>query len=180
MTAECEQKAVDFQKRQELRQGELDAINKAIEIMSSDAVAGSGSKHLPGLVQQGTSLAQLRSHSMSPVQRAVASFLEEKAQKTNSRILSLISLKVQEDPFKKVTKMIKDMIFKLMEEANEEAEHKGFCDTELTTNKQTRDTKSEDAATLKAEMEQLSAEHKGFCDTELTTNKQTRDTKSED
>merc|ERR1719191_2551997 len=54
--------------------------------------------------------------------------------------------------------MIKDMIFKLMEEANEEAEHKGFCDTELTTNKQTRDTKTEDAATLKAEMEGLSAD----------------------
>merc|ERR1719214_542037 len=49
--------------------------------------------------------------------------------------------------------MIKDMIFKLMEEANEEAEHKGFCDTELTT-----DTKTEDAATLKAEMEGLSAD----------------------
>merc|ERR1740130_623419 len=80
------------------------------------------------------------------------------AKSTNSRVLSLISMKVSEDPFKKVTKMIKDMIFKLMEEANEEAEHKGFCDTELTTNQQTRDTKSEDAATLKAEMEGLNAE----------------------
>merc|ERR1719421_2717254 len=126
--------------------------------MSSDAVAGSGAKHLPGLVQQGTALAQLRSHTMSPVQRAVASFLEDKAQKTNSRILSLISVKVQEDPFKKVTKMIKDMIFKLMEEATEEAEHKGFCDTELTTNKQTRDAETEQAASLKAEIEKLTAD----------------------
>merc|ERR1719388_390355 len=54
--------------------------------------------------------------------------------------------------------MIKDMIFKLMEEANEEAEHKGFCDTELTTNKQTRDAKTEQAASLKAEIEKLSAD----------------------
>merc|ERR1719443_1008872 len=75
MTAECEQKAVDFAKRQELRQGELDAISKAIEIMSSDSVAGSGAKHLPGLVQKSTSLAQLRSSSQSAVQSAVASFL---------------------------------------------------------------------------------------------------------
>merc|ERR1719161_3491171 len=30
LTATCEQKAADFAKRQELRQGELDAINKAI------------------------------------------------------------------------------------------------------------------------------------------------------
>merc|ERR1719235_115101 len=37
-----------------------------------------------------------------------------------------------------------------MEEANEEAEHKGFCDTEMGTNKNTRDTKT-------AEIEELTA-----------------------
>merc|ERR1719450_239004 len=92
------------------------------------------------------------------MQQAAASFLAEKAVKTNSRILSLISVKVKEDPFKKVTKMIKDMIFKLMEEANEDAEHEGFCDTELATNKQTREAKTEEAATLKAEIEKLTAD----------------------
>merc|ERR1719262_1190133 len=158
ITATCEQKAADFAKRQELRQGELDAVSKAIEIMSSDAVAGSGKKHLPTLVQTGTALAQLRSQTMSPVQRAVASFLSDKARSTNSRILSLISLKVSEDPFKKVSKMIKDMIIKLTEEATEEAEHKGFCDTELTTNKQTRDYKTEESNSLKAEIEKLTAD----------------------
>merc|ERR1719171_2955475 len=53
--------------------------------------------------------------------------------------------------------MVKDMIQKLMEEANEEAEHKGFCDTEMGTNKVTRDTKSEEAAKLKAEIDELTA-----------------------
>jgi len=158
LTAECEQKEADFNKRQEVRQEELDAISKAIEIMSGDAVQGGG-EHLPSFVQQTTALVQLRSSSRQrEVQGVVATFLSEKAQSTNSRILQLLATKVSADPFKKVSKMIKDMIFKLMEEANEEAEHKGFCDTELTTNKQTRDTKSEDAATLKAEMEGLSAD----------------------
>merc|ERR1719409_2383670 len=50
------------------------------------------------------------------------------------------------------------MITKLMEEANEEAEHKGFCDTELTTNKQTRDSKTEEADELTAESEKLTAD----------------------
>merc|ERR1719387_660994 len=50
------------------------------------------------------------------------------------------------------------MITKLMEEATEEAEHKGFCDTELTTNKQTRDAKSEEAEELTAESEKLTAD----------------------
>merc|ERR1719262_620443 len=158
ITATCEQKAADYAKRQELRQGELDAVQKAIEIMSSDAVAGSGAKHLPTLVQKSPALAQLRSSTMSPAQKAVATFLENKARQTNSRILSLIAVKVSQDPFKKVTKMIKDMIIKLTEEATEEAEHKGFCDTELTTNKQTRDFKTEQSEALNAEIEKLTAD----------------------
>merc|ERR1719486_1098575 len=54
--------------------------------------------------------------------------------------------------------MIKDMIIKLTEEATEEAEHKGFCDTELTTNKQTRDFKTEQSAELNASIEKLTAD----------------------
>merc|ERR1719335_754348 len=54
--------------------------------------------------------------------------------------------------------MIKDMIQKLMQEATEEAEHKGFCDTELTTNKQTRDSKTEESDELTAESEKLTAD----------------------
>jgi len=42
------------------------------------------------------------------------------------------------DPFKKVKKMIDDMITKLLEETNSESEQKGFCDKELGTNKITR------------------------------------------
>merc|ERR1740123_1559100 len=48
--------------------------------------------------------------------------------------------------------MIKDLITKLMEEANEEAEHKGWCDTELATNE-----KTEAVETLHAEIDQLEA-----------------------
>merc|ERR1719393_968406 len=53
--------------------------------------------------------------------------------------------------------MIQSMIQKLMQEAQEEAEHKGFCDTEMGTNKMTRDAKTEEVASLKAESEELSA-----------------------
>merc|ERR1719214_255131 len=96
------------------------------------------------------SLVQLRSSaaSMSAAQQAVAVFLEDKAERLNSRILQLLATKAAADPFKKVIKMIKDMITKLVEEANEEAEHKGFCDGEMATNKATRDSKSEEVAML--------------------------------
>merc|ERR1719265_1156623 len=54
--------------------------------------------------------------------------------------------------------MIQDMITKLMEEANAEAEHKAFCDTEMGTNKQTRDKKTEVSETLMADIEELTAD----------------------
>jgi cell division septum initiation protein DivIVA len=53
--------------------------------------------------------------------------------------------------------MIKDLIVRLMEEANEEAEHKGWCDTELSTHEQTRKEKTEAVETLHAEIDQLEA-----------------------
>merc|ERR1719181_2052372 len=53
--------------------------------------------------------------------------------------------------------MIKDLIVRLMEEANEEAEHKGWCDTELSTNEQTRKEKTAAVETLHAEIDQLEA-----------------------
>jgi len=44
-----------------------------------------------------------------------------------------------------------------MEEANEEAEHKGWCDTELSTNEQTRKEKTDAVETLHAEIDMLEA-----------------------
>merc|ERR1712203_701758 len=69
-------------------------------------------------------------------------------------VLSALSVRVADDPFVKVKKMIKDLIVRLMEEANEEAEHKGWCDTELATNEQTRKEKTEAVEVLHAEIDQ--------------------------
>merc|ERR1719159_954522 len=59
LTATCEQKSSDFANRQTLRAEEIEAIQKAIEIMSSGAVSGNSEKHLPQFVQKGTSFVQL-------------------------------------------------------------------------------------------------------------------------
>merc|ERR1719389_1523784 len=122
LTATCEQKATDFEARQQLRAEELEAIEKAIEIISSAAVSGNAEKHLPTLLQaKAASLAQLRSTDRSPTQERVAQYLQDRSRELNSRVLSALAVRVADDPFKKVKQMIKDLIVRLMEEANEEA-----------------------------------------------------------
>jgi len=156
LTATCEQKASDFESRQQLRADEIVAIEKAIEIISSGAVSGNADKHLPTMLQT-SSFAQLRSDLATQAQSRVAKFLKSRAKQLNSRVLSALATRVSDDPFNKVKKMIKDLIVRLMEEANEEAEHKGWCDTELSTNEQTRKEKTNAVETLHAEIDQLEA-----------------------
>jgi len=158
MVAGCKQKSADFEQRQTLRAEELEAIDKAVEILSSNTVSGAGEAHLPQLVQ--TSFAMLRADvkSSSPLQKRAAEYLAQRAEALKSKTLSLLATKVTSDPFEKVKKMIKDMIVRLMEEANEETEHKGWCDTELGTNKIQRDSKSEQVDTLTAQADQLEAD----------------------
>merc|ERR1739838_697758 len=159
LTATCEQKASDFESRQQLRADEIVAIEKAIEIISSGAVSGNADKHLPTMLQKGTApaLAQLRADLNTQAQARVAQYLRSRAKQLNSRVLSNLASRVSDDPFKKVKKMIKDLIVRLMEEANEEAEHKGWCDTELSTNEQTRKEKTQAVEVLHAEIDQLQA-----------------------
>ena len=158
LVATCEQKASDFEDRQKLRAEEIQAIEKAMEIVGGEAVSGNADKHLPALLQgKHKSLAQLRADGQSPVQQRASDFLQNRANELNSRILSALASRVAADPFSKVKKMIKDLIVRLMEEANEEAEHKGWCDTELSTNEQTRKEKTDAVESLHAEIDELQA-----------------------
>merc|ERR1711957_42579 len=157
LVASCEQKASDFGSRQQLRAEEIVAIEKAIEIISSGAVAGNADKHLPTLVQGAPAFAQLRESENMDRQYRVAEYLRARATELNSRVLGAIAEKSASDPFGKVKKMIKDLIVRLMEEANEEADHKGWCDTELSTNEHTRKEMSEAVEPLHAEIDQLEA-----------------------
>ncbi|CAK0849254.1 unnamed protein product [Prorocentrum cordatum] len=159
LVATCEQKATDFESRQTLRAEELVAVQKAIDIISTDAVSGNAEKHLAATDEEkaayGPAFAALRSATSSEFQEQAARYLRQQAGRIGSRVLSTLAARVEADPFKKVKKMIKDLITRLMEEANEEAEHKGWCDTELSTNEQTRKTKTQAVETLHAEIDQL-------------------------
>lgn len=154
----CAQKTQDFNSRQKLRAGELEALAQAVGILRGETVT-SGDEHLKGFTStlQPLALVQLGNGQESQLrqilQTRVAAFLADRAKTCNSRLLLLASQGVGSNPFVKVKKMIKDMISKLVQESTAEIEHKGWCDTELTTNKQTRDRKTEQVDELTAEKE---------------------------
>merc|ERR1719247_3649903 len=98
---------------------------------------------------------------------SVAKFLESRAAQTGSKVLGLVAQKVSAasqskipgfDPISQVKKMMQDMIVQLMEQANEESSAKSWCDAELNTNKQTRDTKTDGVEELNTEKDKLTAD----------------------
>jgi len=166
--AECSAKSDEYEKNQVLRSEEIKAIQTAQEILASPEVSGNAEKHLPQFLQR--SFAQLRSKNVDnqDSRARVVALLQARAKKIGSRYLSLVASRAAEDPFAKVKKMIKDLIVKLMEEANAEADHKGYCDTELATNKQTREIKSAEVEDLSANIDKNTADITSLAD-EIST-----------
>lgn len=165
-TAVCTQKANDFESRDKLRGEEIVALEKATEILSSDDVSGAANKHLPTLTQ--TSFLQVGQTFLTPNENEekdrVSSYLKIQGAKLHSKLIAALAVRVSNDPFKKVKKMIEDLIVRLMEEAANEATQKEFCDKELDSNEQTRKEKTSRVETLHAESDMLIATIKELTD----------------
>merc|ERR1719469_549536 len=157
--AECKEKSMSYQEKQQLRTEEIEALRKATEIMQSDDVSGSAEKHLDlAQMQQKTVAALLQaaggaSEQNQGVHRRVRDFLASEGRRLNSQGLALLAQKIMADPFAKVKKMIDGMITRLLEEANEDAKHEGFCDEEMGKSKITRDKLSSEIDGLLASID---------------------------
>merc|ERR1719161_3537954 len=159
VTADCETAESEFHAKQKLRAEEISVLEQAIEIISSPEVSGAADEHLPSLIQNaGAAFVQLREGKASVVQARVSQYLKDRAGQLNSRVLSLLSVRSRATPFKKVKKMIQDMITKLEEEAAAEGEHKAWCDEQLSTNEPTRKEKTEAVEMLHAKLDELKAD----------------------
>jgi DNA repair exonuclease SbcCD ATPase subunit len=157
MEVECEEKKLSFGEKQQLRTEEIEAIQQAIEILKSPDVAGSAGKHLDLAQTKKASptFAQLRSADRNEgINVRVRTFIAQEGNRLHSRDLALLAEKLAADPFAKVKKLIDDMITRLLNEANEDAQHEGFCDEEMGKNKVTRNKLSEDIDALEASVEE--------------------------
>ena len=94
--------------------------------------------------------------------------MSKKAASLGSKILAVAAKRAAADPFAKVTKMIRELLTRLEEEAAAEAGHKEWCDKELHDNKITREEKTAAVDTLRATAEELGAQITKLGD-EITT-----------
>jgi chromosome segregation ATPase len=121
---------------------------EALEAAAEEADAA------PGFLQR----KQVTEHASSPdAQTAVINMLKADAGKYKSTVLMNVANRVKADPLGKVKKLIQDLIERLLHEAAEEANQKGWCDKAQADAKQKRDYAAESIAELNSELAGLEA-----------------------
>jgi predicted nucleic acid-binding Zn-ribbon protein len=78
----------------------------------------------------------------------VLSLLRSEGKKLKSQVLVSLALQVASDPFVKIRKLIQELIERLLQEAADEANHKGWCDKEMSAAKQARAYNAEEIVEL--------------------------------
>jgi len=155
MTSIFEQKSEVFKQNQEVRKLELEALAKAIEIISNPNVAASYAGHI-NMAQ--TNFLQMTSSSRRAlVKDKAAALLQKRATALKSTTLMTFASEMKANPFAKVVDMIKELIAKLKEEAAAEADHKQWCDQQLMENKNKRNKKTTESEKIMAEIDEMNA-----------------------
>merc|ERR1719473_2541676 len=89
--------------------------------------------------------------SDSPRDRVIA-LLKSKSDQLDSPVLAALATKAAADPFVKIKKLIQELIERLLQEAADEANHKGWCDKEFGKAKQSRGMKAAAVKDLNSQM----------------------------
>eukprot|EP00927_Polykrikos_kofoidii_P037873 TRINITY_DN32081_c0_g1_i1.p1 TRINITY_DN32081_c0_g1~~TRINITY_DN32081_c0_g1_i1.p1 ORF type:complete len:1772 (-),score=473.05 TRINITY_DN32081_c0_g1_i1:204-5519(-) len=144
----CDQKEEAYTKIIAMRKEEVEALNRAIAMLSG-AVAASATKHFPSLVRlRSASTAALKPAVAAQDAKRIIGFLTGEAKKMKSASLGQFATQLgafavagqlaSADPLEKVKGMIYDLILKLQRQASEEATNKAWCDTQLAENEAIR------------------------------------------
>merc|ERR1719456_92425 len=84
----------------------------------------------------------------SSVRDKVVAMIKQSSIELKSPTLASLATRVAADPFAKVKKLIQELIERLLQEAADEANHKGWCDKETGKAKQARNYKAEEIEKL--------------------------------
>merc|ERR1719265_2448105 len=139
----------EWEERQKTRQLEMEAVSKALAILSGDDAHDTFTRTFnPALVQETE-----RAHSERRVQ--ASKLLSAVAQKNANPKLAALAVQVRLDAFTRVKKAIDDMIAQLLKEKADEIKHKDFCVDELNQNQLQTERKEREKQDLLAKIEDL-------------------------
>merc|ERR1719472_706599 len=152
-------KATDYETSQHSRSEELAALDKAKTILKEKT---------GGAAERSYSFLQLEvksrvSSKAQQVKDRVLALVQGMANKEEDKMMSLLAQRVQSamltsaDPFAKVKGMIQEMIEKLVAEAQKEADHKAFCDKEMSETKAKMEDKQSDLDDLNTKIDKSAA-----------------------
>merc|ERR1712151_257121 len=139
----------EWEERQKTRQLEMEAVSKALAILSGDDAHDLFTRTFnPALLQE-------ESRVQSARRTQAAAILKAMAAKHNNPKLATLSYKVRLDAFTRVKKAIDDMIAQLLKEKEDEIKHKDFCVDEFNTNQLQTEKKEREKQDLIAKIEDL-------------------------
>merc|ERR1719178_410116 len=145
----CSMTDSEWEERQKTRQLEMEAVSKALAVLSSDDAHDLFTKTFnPSLLQkESSSNSQRRSQAMQ--------LLKSVAKKVGNPRLATLAVRVRLDAFTRVKKAIDDMVSQLLKEKEDEIKHKDFCVDEFNTNELQTEKKTRKKQDLTAKVEDL-------------------------
>ena len=139
----------EWEERQKTRALEMEAVSKALAILTSDDAHDTFTRTFnPSLIQKEGSGNRL-------VRAQAAELLTNAARRIQSPRLAALATQVKLDAFTRVKKAIDDMIAQLQKEKEDEIKHKDFCVDELNKNQLETEKKEREKSDLEAKIEDL-------------------------
>merc|ERR1711953_1116234 len=143
----CSMTDKEWEERQKTRQLEMEAVSKALAVLSGDDAHDLFTRTFnPALLQE----------DRQDLRRVRASkLLSDVAKRLNNPKLSNLAYRVRLDAFTRVKKAIDDMVAQLLKEKADEIKHKDFCVDEFNTNQLQTEKKEREKEDLIAKIEDL-------------------------
>jgi len=154
----CSMTDKEWEERQKTRQQEMEAVSKALAILSGDDAHDLFTRTFnPALLQKGTSDSLARRAKASKLLSAVAS-------KFHNPRLATLAYQIRLDAFTRVKKAIDDMIAQLLAEKADEIKHKDFCTEEFNQNQLQTEKKEREKTDLVEKIETLEMDIKALAE----------------